>query len=54
MIDLFPLARPFLHRMDPEEAHGLTLKLLAAGLVPSVPVPPLPRLAAAKAAPAKK
>ncbi|WP_395826372.1 quinone-dependent dihydroorotate dehydrogenase [Elstera sp.] len=45
MIDLFPLARPFLHRMDPEEAHGLTLKLLAAGMVPQVPIPPLPRLA---------
>ncbi len=45
MIDLFPLARPFLHRMDPEDAHGLTLKLLAAGAVPQVPIPPLPRLA---------
>lgn len=45
MIDLFPLARPFLHRMDPEDAHGLTLKLLGAGLVPKVPVPPMPRLA---------
>jgi dihydroorotate dehydrogenase len=45
MIDLFPLARPFLHRMDPEDAHGLTLKLLAAGMVPQVPIPLLPRLA---------
>lgn len=45
MIDLFPLARPLLHRLDPEDAHGVALRLLGAGMLPSVPVPSSPRLA---------
>ena len=41
---LFGLARPFLHRLDPETAHGLTIRALA--LAPSrVPAPDDPRLA---------
>lgn len=34
MIDLFPIARPLLHAMDPERAHWLTLTALKAGLGP--------------------
>ncbi len=37
MIDWFGLARPILHRLDPERAHNLTLRALAAGFVPSQP-----------------
>jgi dihydroorotate dehydrogenase len=35
--DWFRLARPILHSLDPETAHRLTLRLLAAGLVPPQP-----------------
>lgn len=31
---LFNLAKPILYKMDPENAHGLTIKALQAGLVP--------------------
>jgi dihydroorotate dehydrogenase len=37
--DPFPLAKPFLHALDPERAHELTLRALAANLVP--PQPPV-------------
>jgi dihydroorotate dehydrogenase len=37
VIDWFDLARPILHRLDPERSHGLTLRALAAGLVPRQP-----------------
>lgn len=33
-VDCFPFLRPLLFRLDPERAHGLTLRLLKAGLVP--------------------
>lgn len=33
-IDLFPLARPFIGLLDPETAHGLTLRALRMGLGP--------------------
>ncbi|WP_207460155.1 quinone-dependent dihydroorotate dehydrogenase [Azospirillum sp. SYSU D00513] len=36
MIDLYPVVGPLLRSLDPERAHGLTLRALAAGLVPSV------------------
>lgn len=36
MADLYQLARPFLFRLDPEDAHHHTLKLMKAGLVPPV------------------
>jgi len=32
MLDLFPFARPFIHAMDPEAAHNLTIKALKAGV----------------------
>lgn len=32
MINLFPLARPFIHAMDPEKAHNFTIKALKAGI----------------------
>lgn len=32
MIDLFPLARPFIHALDPERAHSLTVSALSKGL----------------------
>ena len=35
MIDLFKLTRPVLHAMDAETAHGLTIKAMKTGLVPS-------------------
>lgn len=35
--DPFPLARPLLHRIDPERAHELTLRALEAGLIPPEP-----------------
>jgi len=31
---LFQLAKPFLHRMDPEDAHRMTLKALQTGVIP--------------------
>lgn len=34
MIDLFPLLRPFIFLLDPEEAHNLTVKGLKAGFSP--------------------
>ena len=34
MIDLYPLAAPVLMRMDPENAHRLTIRALRTGLVP--------------------
>jgi dihydroorotate dehydrogenase len=36
-LDPFPLVRPLLHRIDPERAHELTLRALAANLVPAQP-----------------
>ncbi|MDB5366600.1 MAG: pyrD [Rhodospirillales bacterium] len=35
MLDLFPLARPLLHALDPEAAHRLTIRALQSGLVPA-------------------
>jgi len=35
MIDLFPLAKPFIHSLDPERAHGLTITLLSKGITGS-------------------
>jgi len=37
--DPFPLVKPLLHRLDPERAHDLTLRALAANVVP--PQPPV-------------
>ena len=37
MTDWFDLARPLLQRLDPEQAHRLTLRALAGGLVPRQP-----------------
>lgn len=37
MLDPYRLARPFLHRLDPEDAHELTLRALERGLVPGQP-----------------
>ena len=34
MIDLFPIARPFLHALDAEEAHNLTIFGMKTGLSP--------------------
>ena len=34
---LFALTKPFLHKMDPETAHGLTLRALKTGLIPTPP-----------------
>jgi len=34
LIDLYPLAAPVLMRMDPENAHRLTIRALRTGLVP--------------------
>lgn len=31
---LFKITKPFLHRMDPESAHGMTLRALKSGLLP--------------------
>lgn len=31
---LFKVSKPFLHRMDPETAHGMTIKALKAGVMP--------------------
>ena len=36
MIDLFPIVGPVLRSIDPETAHGLTVKALSRGLVPPV------------------
>lgn len=32
MIDLFPIAKPFVHALDPEAAHNVTIKALKLGL----------------------
>ncbi len=45
MVDWFGVARPILHRLDPERAHNLTLRALAAGLVPAQPAVDDPALA---------
>lgn len=45
MIDLFALAGPVLRRLDPETAHGLTIRALAGGLVPAAPAGDDPILA---------
>ena len=37
LFDPYRLARPFLHRLDPEDAHELTLRALEANLVPRQP-----------------
>ncbi|MBV8748313.1 MAG: quinone-dependent dihydroorotate dehydrogenase [Candidatus Eremiobacteraeota bacterium] len=37
MFDPYPLVRPFLHRLDPEDAHEVTLRALEANLVPGQP-----------------
>ena len=39
MIDFNSLAAPLLGRLDPERAHGLTIRALRYGLVPRPPVP---------------
>lgn len=44
MIDLYPLARPFLRVMDPETAHNLTVTALRLGLVPADRRPDPPSL----------
>ena len=36
---LFTLAKPILHRMDPEDAHKLTLKSLQTGFMPRAAIP---------------
>ncbi len=36
---LFNVAKPILHRMDPETAHGLTIKGLKTGLMPRANIP---------------
>jgi dihydroorotate dehydrogenase len=45
VVDWFGLAKPVLHRLDPERSHNLTLRALAAGLVPGQPPDHDPRLA---------
>lgn len=32
MLDLFPFARPFIHALDPEKAHSLTIAALSRGI----------------------
>lgn len=44
MKTLFPLMRPAFFAMDPETAHGLTIKALAAGLYPACAAADGPRL----------
>jgi dihydroorotate dehydrogenase len=45
VFDPYRLARPFLHRLDPEDAHELTLRALEAGIVPGQPAGDDPILA---------
>mgnify|MGYP001765393657 CR=1 FL=1 len=45
MIDLYRLVQPAVFRVDPETAHGLTIKALATGLSPKVCRKSDPRLA---------
>jgi dihydroorotate dehydrogenase len=35
--DFYPYVKPLLHALDPETAHNVTLRVLAAGLVPQAP-----------------
>ncbi|MBL8836168.1 MAG: quinone-dependent dihydroorotate dehydrogenase [Alphaproteobacteria bacterium] len=44
MIDPFRLARPLLHAIDPERAHGLAIRALALGLTPAPRLPDDPPL----------
>ena len=44
MLDLYPLIKPLIWRLDPERAHGLALRSLSAGLIPPPPPRNLPRL----------
>ncbi len=39
MIDLYPFAKPFIHSLDPERAHGMTIALLAKGITGAVQRP---------------
>lgn len=39
MIDLFPVFRPFIHTLDPEAAHSLTVSMLAKGFRPNFGTP---------------
>ncbi|HEX3468645.1 MAG TPA: quinone-dependent dihydroorotate dehydrogenase, partial [Candidatus Elarobacter sp.] len=45
LFDPFPFAKPFLHALDPEDAHELTLCALETGLVPGQPLGDDPILA---------
>ena len=36
--DPFPMAKPFLHRLDPETAHEWTLRAIEANLIPPQPI----------------
>lgn len=45
MVDLFPIVRPLLHRLDPEAAHNVTLRALKLGLGPRAGAPDDPILA---------
>ncbi|MDK9697285.1 MAG: quinone-dependent dihydroorotate dehydrogenase [Siculibacillus sp.] len=45
MIDLYRLMKPAVFRVDPETAHGLTIRALATGLTPKSCRAPDPRLA---------
>lgn len=45
MLDPYVLAKPILHRLDPETAHALTLRALEAGIVPHQPAVDEPILA---------
>ena len=42
----YALARPILHRLDPEQAHRLTVLALRSGLVRGAPEPDDPTLTA--------
>jgi dihydroorotate dehydrogenase len=37
VLDLYPIVRPWLHRLDPERAHELTLRVMELGLTPVYP-----------------
>ncbi len=44
MIGLYSLAGPLLRMLDPETAHGLTIRALKLGLAPRIPAPQIPVL----------